>query len=131
MTPVRFPGVGYACCGAGCDGWQPAVRTSRTTSARWRTRLDVGPSLTTIDCDTRAGDEARLPRAQERDHARDFVRRSEPAERHLAVSEVGDAVRVGLLAAVPAAALPQDRARGDRVDGHALGCDLTREGFRE
>src|SRR6266540_7343352 len=93
--------------------------------------LDVGTPLAAIDRDTRAGDEARLARAEERDDGRHLVRRPEATERHLLAHEVCDAVGVGLLTAVPTPALPQDRAWRHRVYGHAAGHHLSCERLDE
>src|SRR5262245_32807302 len=89
--PVRCWADGVCCCE------HPASRAMRTTSDFRRMRLDVGAPLTTIDCNTRAGDKACLPRAQKRDDARHLLSGAEAAERHLVADEVGDPLGVGEL----------------------------------
>src|SRR6266700_1009107 len=104
IFPVRFCGVDFAACGV-----DPCEQPARTrTSARSQAALDIRAPLATIDSNTRAGDKARLLGAHERDDARHLVDGSETAQRHLPAHEVGDAIGVGSLAAVPAASLPQD-----------------------
>src|SRR5437762_3209939 len=112
MTPVRLRGsAGFG----GCILHAAMIATA-ATRATTRVGSDVRMPLTAIDRDTRAADQARLSRAQERDHRRHLFGGAESPEGHLEAHELGDAVRVCLLAAMPAAALPQDRPRRHRVD---------------
>src|SRR6185503_19979762 len=77
-----------------------------TTSARARTdqeRLipedsDVGPRLDSINSNTRAGDEARLLRADEDHRRRHLIHGAKPAERPLSFDEFGHGFGVCLLA---------------------------------
>src|SRR6266852_1875088 len=106
IFPVRFCAVDLVACGV--DPCEQPART--TTRARSQAALDIRAPLATIDGNTRAGDEAGLLGAHKRDHVRHLVDGSETAQRHLPANEVGDAVGVGLPAAVPSASLPQDRS---------------------
>src|ERR1051326_3990727 len=111
MTPVRLRGLG----GLGGCRLQAATRTTATRTARARMTSDVRTALRTIDSDTRPGHQARLLRAEECDHARPPFCRPEAAQGHLAADEIGDALRVRLLPAVPAPALPHHGPGGDGV----------------
>src|SRR5215472_9853341 len=88
---------------------------------------DVASRLPSVDCPAGAVDQARGARAQERHHAGDLLRRAEAAQRELTPDERGDALRVGLLAPVPRAALEDDRAGCDAVDRDPVGADLASE----
>src|SRR5712692_9015984 len=104
--------------------------SARLTEVKPRPRgrnSDVGPRLPAVDGDARTVDQARLPRADERHHARHLFHGAEAAQRHLETHELGDLIGVRTLAPVPSATFPQDRTRRDAVDGHALGGDLPRE----
>ena len=67
----------------------------------------------------------------ERDDVGDLLGRAEPAERQLARDERGDAVGIGLLPPLPAAAGEQDRAGRDRVDADVVAREIARHRLGE
>src|SRR6266851_1743219 len=126
MLPVSVVVVGDVLGNGLADGDAPVgdehaamSAMARTTIAR-RTDSDVRPRLPAVHRDACAVEKARLLRADERHHAGHLLHLSESSQRHLRAHERRDRLRVRLLPAVPAAALPQDRTRRDAVDGHAL-----------
>src|SRR5205085_654624 len=86
---------------------------------------DVGAGLSSVDRDARAIEKARLVRANEHRRAGHLRHRPEPTQRHLPPHELGDAVWILLLPAMPSASLPEDRARGDAIHRDAPGCNLA------
>src|SRR6476620_6829179 len=83
-------------------------------------------ALAAVDGDAGAGDPAGARGAQERDDVGDLLGAAEAAGRDLARDEGGDAVGVGLLPAVPAAAREQDRSGRDAEDADAMLREIAR-----
>src|SRR2546427_12031618 len=80
---------------------------------------DVGSRLAPVHRHACAVDETRLLRAEERHHAGHLGHASEALHREVAPDELGYALGVLLLPAVPAASLPQHGAGRDAVDRDA------------
>src|SRR5437588_5786610 len=94
-------------------------------------RSYIQSALTAVDDDAGAADPACARRSEKRDDGRDLVGAPEPAERQLPAHELGNPLRVGLLAFVPRAAGKQDRSRCDAVDADVGRRELLRERLPE
>src|SRR5690349_11430675 len=98
--------------GAGSSFWvaglcciSRANKMGRTLLMTLSTReASKGSGLAAVDDDAGARDPAGARRGQKRHDVGDLVGRAEAAERQLALDEGGDAGRIGLLPAFPAAA---------------------------
>src|SRR5436190_15131264 len=77
---------------------------------------DVGSALAAVDSDGGAADPAGSMGGEEGDDVADFVGAAHPTEWQVPLDEVGDPLRIRLLALVPRSAREQDRPRSDAVD---------------
>src|SRR5215213_1295491 len=86
-----------------------------------------GHVLTAVDDELGAVDPARAWREEERGGVGDLLDRAEALVRELLGLEVRERVRVVVAAAVPRAALEEDRAGAQRVHADAVGPELAAE----
>src|SRR5712692_5562221 len=131
MLPVSARGPGGAAVDPPPDVHAATKRSIATKATRLIDVSDVGPRLPAVNRDARTVYEARVLRADECHDAGHLFDGPEPAQGHVVVDEVRDAIWIGLLLAIPPASRPQDGARRHCVDRDAFCGDIARQRCHE